>query len=228
MSDDINAALNGDVGFDQFNRLSKRAEKRLMDYLSGDVEDKDAPTPYTTQKDRDWLSQFITQAPLQVVSGQVVRPKDYYSFENMYCLSNGDPVDCESDEVVETTNPPIELLSGGQFNVRRETYIEGLKPSFKKPIAKQVGNKFEFEPKDLGSIKLEYYRYPVYAVIVPTLDNVYNQEIPDEAKSTNYEWEEWAEDLLIYFITDAYSRHTRESALKTFNSAIGKTVRDGK
>ena len=226
--DDVNAAENGDIGFDQFNRLSIRAEKRLIDYLSGDVENQKPPTPYTSQKDKDWLSPFITPFPTQVKGGYIAKPADYYLFENMYMLSGSDPVDCDTDTEVEICNTPIELLDGGQFNKRCETYIKGLAPSFKKPIAKEVGNRFQVLPKDLGSITLEYVRYPVYAKIVSKLDPIYKQEVIDESKSTNYEWGDWAEELLIYFLSDAYSRHTRETALKTFNSAIGKTVRDAK
>lgn len=226
--DDVNAAENGDVGFDQFNRLSVRAEKRLMDYLSGDIENQKPPTPYTSQKDKDWLSPFIATFQTQVVEGAIIKPSDYYSFENMYMLSGSDPIDCDDDTVTEVCHTPIEILDGGQYNQRCKTYIKGLQPSFNKPIAKEVGNNFKCKPNDLGSVALEYIRYPKYAVIVPMIDKVYNQEIVDESESTNYEWGDWAEDLLIYFISDAYSRHTRETALKTFNSAIGKTVRDAK
>ena len=59
------------------------------------------------------------------------------------------PATCDEDiEGEEVWNTPIELVDGGEFYHRSSSYIVGLRPSFRKPIAKMVGNKFEFSPKD--------------------------------------------------------------------------------
>lgn len=223
--DNVNTAENGNLDFAMFNRISRRAELRMIDFLSGDIENQKPPMPYTSQKDKDWLAPFITQFPQQVTGGRITRPVDYYGYENMYRLGSGDQAACGDDIAENGCNTPIELLDGRKFYTRCETFIEGLNPSFKKPIAKAVGKDFEFLPADLGSIMLEYVRYPVFGKIVVAQDTVHNDQIIDEANSTNYEWEEYARELLVYFITDTYSIHTREQALKQFNQATAKTVR---
>lgn len=224
--DNVNTAENGNLSYAMFNRISKRSELRMLDFLSGDVENLKPPMPYTSQKVKDWLAPFITPYPKQVEKGKITRPEDYYSYENMYRLGNGDTTECGDEEVGEDgCNTPIELLDGKKFTTRCQTFIEGLKPSFKKPIAQAVGRTFEFLPKDLGSITLEYVRYPVFGRIVTKMDTARNDEIIDTLASKNYEWDEYARELLVYFITDTFAIHTRETALKQQNQATGKTVR---
>lgn len=228
--DDINGVENGDVSFSRFNRLSKRAENRMLDFLSGDVENIKPPTPYTSQKDKDWLSPYINKHPVQVIKGLITKPVGYYGWENAYLLrSSNDTTTCdESDIPVPGCNTSIELLDGDKFYERCNTYIEGLQPSFKKPIAKEIGNTFEFLPQDLGSITLEYLKYPTYGKIVPKMDDEFNEEVIDEALSTNYQYDEWARELLIYFIAEAFGIHTRENAIQQQLKSTGALVRDAK
>lgn len=224
--DNVNTAENGNLSYAMFNRISRRAELRMIDFLSGDIENQKPPMPYTSQKDKDWLSPFIKAYPKQVMDGKITRPADYYGYENMYRVGKGISTDCKDDEVVpDGCNTPIELLDGSKFSKRCETFIEDLQPSFKKPIAKPIGRDFELLPADLGSITLEYVRYPKFGRIVMKLDTVRNDEIIDEPNSINYEWDEYARELLVYFITDTFAIHTRETALKQQNQATGKTVR---
>lgn len=231
--DNINDSENGAMGMQMYNRLSKRAENRLFDYLTGDVENIKPPIPYTDQKLNDILSPFIVKDRQQVVDGFINKPSNYYTFDSLVLLGNfNTPVECdeteedENNEIVEGCNTVIELLDSGEFDLRCKTYIEGLKPSFEKPIAKAVGKQFQFMPKDLGSVELQYVRYPVYAKIVPKHDPVYNQEVVDEDLSTPYEYDEFARELIVFFITDTFAIHTRETALKQTNIATGKLVRD--
>lgn len=231
--DNINDAENGAMGKQMYNRLSKRAENRLFDYLTGDVENIKPPTPYTDQKLNDILSPFIVKEAKQVVNGAIDKPSNYYTFDSLVLLGNykttkecDENEDNVDDEIVEGCNTVIELLDSGEFDLRCKTYIEGLQPSFNKPIAKAVGKTFEFMPKDLGSVQLQYVRYPIYGKIVTKHDDVYNEEVIDEALSTPYEYDEFARELIVYFITDTFAIHTRESALKQTNIATGKLVRD--
>lgn len=229
--DNINTSSNGDMSFERFNRLSKRAELRMLDFLTADVEDLKPPTPYTSQKDKDWLSMYIEKKPVQVVDGKVTKPEGYYGWENSYLLGSfNDTTTCDdaADIPIVGCNTPLEMLNGVQFYERCITYIEGLQPSFSKPICKIVGNEFEFLPKDLGSIVLEYYKYPAYGKIVPKMDDLYNVEVIDEDKSTNYQYEEWARELLVYFICESFGIHTRENAIQTQLKATGALVRDAK
>jgi len=225
--DNVNESENGSLTLSMFNRLSKRAENRLFDYLTGDIEGVKPPTPYTVQKLKDILSTFIVKYPAQVAGGKLTRPNDYYTYDSMVMLGSFNATsDCDEEvDVVEGCNTPIEVLESSAFDARCQTNIIGLKPSFKKPIAKLVGDTFEFAPADIGNVVLSYVRFPKYAVIVSKMDTVYNEEVIDEPLSTNYEYSEFARELLIYFISDFFATHTREKALKEQNMATQKTVR---
>ena len=227
--DNVNKEENGYLSYEMFNRLSRRAELRLLDFLTGDVANVEAPIPNLSQKNDDWISPFVVPVSLPVVGGFVDRPADFYGYENMYLL-NKKVAECEGDEEEEREmkNIPVELLSKQKFYNRCNTFVKTLKPSISKPIAKLIGKKIEFSPKDLGNIVLEYYRYPKFAEVVSSVDLKYNDEIADPAKSINYEWDEQVRELLVYFITDFFSIHIRERELKGLNQQTGKLVRDDK
>jgi hypothetical protein len=225
--DNVNKDENGDFGYELFNRISRRAELRLIDWLTGDVAGVAPPTPYLTQKNKDWVAFLIKKHNAQFVGGEIDKPSDYYQWDNFYRIGGKVVSDCEEPEEFPEDNPdiPIEILDGQQYNVRRKTFIDELKPSYTKPVSKLVGKKFEATPKDLGSVTLEYIRYPVFGKIVTKFDPVYNDDIADPAASTDYEWDEYARELLIWFITDTFTIHNREQALKQANLQTGKTVR---
>lgn len=225
--DRINLNENGYMSNDQFNRFSWIGQLACIDWASGDISNIIPPLPYITQKNRDYLSPLIVSYPVQVNNGKINKPDDYYGWENAFLLGNYNANETECDEEIVNVgcNIPIELLSGDQFYYRCNTFIEGLQPSFTKPIAKEIGNYFEFLPLDLGSITLEYIKYPIRSKRAVKLDLQYNEEVYDEANSINFEWPEFARSILVWFIVDQFSNYTREQALKQFNTATGKTVR---
>lgn len=214
--DTIGTDQNGDLSFPKFSRFSRRAELKIIDWLSGN--DTIIPAP-PFQKNKDWISTFIKKLPAQVTAGVISKPEDYYTFDNFYRLGSKVEADCEEEENQQTCNTPIEMLDGQQYYVRCNTYIKEKKPSFSKPISKIVGVTIEVTPNDLGSTVLEYIRNPIFGVIVSKMDTVYNEEIIDEIKSTNYEWPEAVRPILVWFIVDMFSNYNREQALKTFNQA---------
>jgi hypothetical protein len=217
-TDTIGTDQNGDLSFTKFSRLSRRAELRIIDWLTGN--DTIIPAP-PFQKNKDWLSTFIQQLPAQVLAGKIAKPDDYYTYDNGYRLGNKLEADCDDSETISSggCNTPIEIMDGQQFYVRCNTYIEEKKPSFKKPIAKIVGREFEVLPTDLGSAVIEYIRNPVFATIVSKKDDEFNDLVIDEDLSTNYEWPESCRELLVWFIVNSFSDYTREQALKQFNAA---------
>lgn len=215
---------NGSLNYTLFNSISRLAELDVMDWATGDITGRQPPEPYITQKNLDLCAPFIKTEKLQVVNGSVPFPNEYYGLENLYLLGNyrSGNSDCEEGEeqevnILKDANTPIEILTGAQFNVRCNTYIQGLQPSFTKPIAKVAGKTFEFMPKDLGSIGIQFYRYPVFAKITTVLDPVYNEEVPDPLTSTNYEWDEKTRGLLLWFIIDRFSNRISNKAQKEFN-----------
>lgn len=211
---------NGYLSYEMYNRMVKIASNRLLNYITGDSANQALPISYSTQKAKDFIAFLITKFPSSIVDGIIERPADYYTYDNLYILSlsqsgcEDDNTDCDTDsptaEVIET---PVEMMDGQQFNVRRQTYIKGLKPSPTKPICKMVGNTIEFLPKELGSCKLEYIRYPEPGVIRTMVDPIYNDIVADPATSTDCEWGEWARGILVYLIAQEFSIHVRENAL---------------
>lgn len=225
--DQIKTSQNGDLSFDQFNRMSELSELSLLDWLTGSVIDSAPPILYSNQKVKDWASPFLTSAPLNIQNGEIVKPDDYYLYDSMYVINSRLQLDCITGQEIKDNkaNAPIELLDPQVFDDRVDTYVDRLKPSIEKPIAKIVGSNYEFEPQDLGSIRLLYYRYPVFAKIVSKVDSIYNNEIIDESASTNYEWPLYALRILPWFVTNSFADSTREAALKQFNLQTGKTPR---
>lgn len=225
-SDRINVEENGQFSYVMFNRFSRLGELRLLEWLSGDISAIIPPEPYRSQKNRDWLAPFLVKYSANLSDGSITRPSDYYLYQDLYSLS-GD-TSCDNTEELVVVKQPVEVLSNDKFYQRARTFISGLRPSIKKPIAKQVGKSFEFLPEELGSVTLEYIRYPSFASIATVLDEVHNELIPDEAASVNYEWDEWAREQLVFFICDAFANRTREQSLKTVNAMTNKTIRESK
>jgi hypothetical protein len=226
--DNVNKDENGYFGYEMFNRLSRRAELRLLDWLTGDVSGVTPPANFITVKSKDLVSPFITRFTTNVSGGEITKPSDYYLYENMFRITGKLQSSCEEDEEDDNTedcNIPIEMLDNDKFYIRCNTHIKLLKPSFNKPISKMVGNRIEFKPQDLGSVALEYIRFPKFGTIKTIVDPQYNDEIADPATSDNYEWDEGVRELLVWFITDTFSIHTREQALKQHNQLTGKTAK---
>ena len=227
----INSEENGVFTFPRFNRFSWIGQLRMIDWLSGDVSGNQPPQPYTTQKSKDWLSDFIVKYSKQVTGGFIDKPADYYQWDNGYKIGGALISDCDEDDdavVSGECNIPIELLDGSKFYSRCNTDISELKPSFKKPICKMVGKTFQFLPADLGSVEIEYIRYPAKAVLKTKNDQTYNEPVYDSATSIDFEWPEFARNILVWFIVDAFANRTREQALKQFNTMSGKTPREAK
>lgn len=220
--DIISKEENGAFPVSVYNRYSWVAQLKMLDYLSGDLENEQPPIPYLSQKNKDWLSPFITRKDDNVTNGYILKPSNYYGYENLYRIG-GKVTDTDCDDTDEENtndcNTVIELLDGAKFTQRCNSYIEGLKPSLNKPIAKLVGNRFEFAPKDLGSVSLEYIRYPRKAVLKTKINTEYNDEEYDPLTSVDFEWDEYARPMLTWFIIDSFSNRVREQTLKQFNTA---------
>jgi hypothetical protein len=225
-ADRINVEENGQFSYSMFNRFSKLAELRLLEWLSGDISAIIPPEPFRSQKNDDWLSPFIVKYASNVTNGQITRPVDYYLYQDLYSLSGSQLCDDDTELVIEKR--PVKVLPNSKFYQRVATYIQSLKPSIKKPIAKQTGKDFEFAPSDIGSVTLEYVRYPKFASIAKVVDEQFMEEVPDIPNCVNYEWDEWAREILVFFICDSFANRTREQALKSTNIITGKTIRDSK
>lgn len=222
VADDVELKQNGNLSFDRFNRFSRRAELKMIDWLTGKIDVPNLPQPYLSQKNKDWVSPFIVKLDKNVTGGSIEVPDDYYLYEDLYRIGNQASTDCDDEDqplVNEKKNPIITMMESAAFNMRANTYIEEQKPSLKNAIAKRTGKEIEFRPVDIGSITLEYVRYPLFGEIVSKMDDVYHEEVIDEAASTNYEWGEYARGMLVWFIVDMCANNTSQQSLKQNNLA---------
>lgn len=221
--DAVNKDENGPAEYEMFNRVVNRASNRLLNFLTGGTDGRTPPFSYDVEKAKGFISFLITPYKQQVIDGLMPKPADYFAFENLQIMKlkeTGceDPKGCddETNDVNEIIFTPVDLLDGQQFTERARTDIELLKPK-NKPIAKEIGNNFEFLPTDVGNAKLEYIRYPIPGTVNSVHDNTYNDEIADPATSIDCEWGEWARELLIFFMTDAFANKTSQQSLKQNN-----------
>lgn len=208
---------NGYLNADDFNDRSWNAQLRFLSWLSGGETGLEIPQQYVSQKNRDWLSPFLLKYPAQISGGFISKPADYYLFDNIYKLNGKKRSDCNDVQQQTVTNKSIDLLSNNKFYERVNSDIEELKPSASNPICKMLENKIELYPVDLGSVVMEYIRYPSKAAISSSEDPATHDEIITSV--TNFEWNEYARPLLTWFIVDEFANHTRESALKQDNAA---------
>jgi hypothetical protein len=223
--DRVSPEMNGSLGIQEYNRYSKLAELRLIEWLTGNISGQSwYPEPYSTQKVKDFLSPFINTEKKQVENGIAEKPSDYYMWERAAVI--GDRLDelCGEPVIITGIDTPIELLDSAAFDTRSQTHIKSLKPSIRKPICKLVGDSILCLPKDLGSIAIEYKRYPVFGELKTIIDPIYNNEVVDVSGSTPYEWKEYARELLVFFIVEQYPVKTRETALQQQQQLIRKTA----
>lgn len=216
--DDANKSENGYLSYEMFNRYLRRSELILLKFLTGDiVMAADFPMPYNTQKCKDYLKRFIAT---EKGNNSFELPKDYFYWDNLYKIGDFKKQDCDSDEIEleDHCDTAIPILDGQVFKNRCKSFIQGLKPSSGSPIAKIVDNKIVTEPKNIGSMTLDYIRYPKYGRIEVMIDSIRNDEVPDPDKSQNCEWDEWAREPLVWVIVNLFSKHTREKALREMNT----------
>lgn len=217
---------NGSLTISKFNRYLKLGSLRLLEYLTGDVEGVKPPEPYLNQKLKDWVTLLVTPDTKQVTNGTSPKPADYYMFENLKVIGSYlDVNDCGEEVLVSKGDTVIDLLDSQQFDKRCLTYVKDLRPSMKKPIAKMMGQNFYYMPVDLGSVRLEYKRYPIHGEVKVYVDQTYNEEIPDPINSIDTEWPDFARNMLLYFVVQQYPASTREKALVEQNENIGKSPR---
>lgn len=223
--DRVSPEMNGSLGIQEYNRYSKLGELRLLEWLTGNISGQPGyPEPYSTQKVKDFLSPFIATEKKQVENGIAEKPSQYYMWERAAVI--GDRLDelCGEPVLITGVDTPIELLDSGAFDARSQTHIKSLKPSIRKPICKLVGDSILCLPKDLGSIAIEYKRYPVFGDLKTMIDPIYNNEVVDVAGSIPYEWKDYARELLVFFIVEQYPIKTRENAVQQQQQLVRKTA----
>lgn len=99
------------------------------------------------------LGGYLTQ-PLQVDSnGYADKPGDYVHVSSM-----GYKKSVNKNGINTEVMKPVELLTDDQWNPRLSNSIS--RPTLDYPIARIVGSKIQFEPKDVRNIEFAYLRMP--------------------------------------------------------------------
>lgn len=222
---DVRFRVNKENGFlstQEFNDASWMAQLSMIDWITGGSSGTEVPQLYLNQKNRDWISFLIEKYQVTVSDGIFTKPVNYYLFENLYKVNGPTTIVIDGSPVaMDIPDYPISLLSNNKFNVRANSNIEELKPSLDSAISKMFLNKIQILPKNIGDVILEYIRYPIKSLLVTVRDTTYQEDVPNENASTHFEWGEYARGLLVWFIVDEIANHTREGALKQFNTASG-------
>lgn len=216
--------MNGTVTYSKFNRMLRLAGLRLLGWLTGSIANEPGyPEPYTSLKIKNLLSPYLVTRKFQVENGIVEKPMDeFYMWERAAIIGSRKDELCGDPVIISGVDTDIELLDSAAFDYRANTHIKSLKPSGKKPICKEVGNEWHFLPVDLGSIAVEFKKYPIWGEIRTTIDPVYNVEIYDPVNSIQCEWQEGVRDALLFFLLEQVPVGTRESALQQQVQAVGK------
>ena len=227
--DDLNKNENGYMSVVQFNRYVKRAGLDMLKVLTGEMPvSQNMPMPFDTQKLKDYLYQFFEQ--FETV-GDFVLPSNYYNWQYLYKLGVSSVADCETGVItkVDPKDKPIPILSEDDFNGRKNSFIEGLQPTGKSPIAcittlngNQKGVKVA--PTNSGSIRLVYVRYPIYGELKTVLDTTFNQPVYDPATSIDCEFNDYARNYLVWNISGKFLTHIREQGAKQLNMAEKPTI----
>lgn len=216
--DDTSKDSNGNLSHSRFNRLSYRASLRLMSFLVGSPKAETPPLPPSNQFGRDILAPFLKTYSATAAGGIITRPEDYFSFVNLFLLTADTDCEADEDEPINIIKQPIEILSSDKFAARISTWIDELKPTLSTPIAKLNDDGFDFYPADIGNVALTYYRLPAHAEIKTKQDDVYHDQVIDEATSINYDFPEALRDYLIWFIVQQFSIHVRDKSLTELNT----------
>jgi len=196
VKDQVNLPVMGRFSIDLFNRFSKLAELTLIDWLTFKEgqgrKPVEAPAPWLTQKNKDWLQPFIAEYSVYAPKDGFSAPKNYYTFEDMRLVEVG----CD-DELDENK---IDLLTSQAFSTRRKSTIPGMNGK----ICEQVDNKFRFSPAEIGDVKLIYIRFPQFASVLKSIDQRYNTEVPAATGNVNYEWHEGVRSILVHNIASRF------------------------
>jgi hypothetical protein len=149
-------------------------------------EDYQPLAPYTrqgyqiSQRMQDDTRRLVTEVSLPVTAGKGAVPSNYLymsslSFEYIYNNATG----------LQKEIKTVEVLPDQDFVARKASSL--MRPTFKNPIARFVGNDIEFEPSSIKSVNMVYVRTPnepLYAYTVNANDDyVYNA-----AGSVQFDW----------------------------------------
>lgn len=179
---------------DEFNKNSKRAELLLWQYYSA-IYERERSIP-------EAMYPFLADSNLPLsATGLVSLPDDYGHF----VLVNYGKVITVPGENPDVIVYPTNYLS-------KEEQMETIGSAIRKPSIQkgsfyygfEAGGQIKIYPTGISGIaKLQYLRYPIYAVRGYTDDTTNDEQNYNPATSTQYEWPEQEEnhltDLILMF-----------------------------
>lgn len=162
--------VGGYVSPSQFNMLANRAQMQVFE--------KDYQTYLQTKNIPDFLKTFLKNTVFQVPPTTAIysAPSDFEHVAAMRRYAPGSP----GIEI------PVEETRDESWGELQRSQL--LKPTLQFPKYMEFGSEFRFLPKNIGIIKLDYFKTPV----APVWGYVYTSGRPvyDSATSTDFEFPE--------------------------------------
>ncbi len=168
----------------EFNRNSQRAELLLWQYYFSIYE--------AGRRVPEAMAPFIKVDTLQLTAGAFTLPASWGHTLNVHHISTLSGVEC-GDAPVQT-GKLARYLQKHELHMTLESPIRG-KGTF---YSFTEDRKVQMYPETLtGQAKIEYLRYPTFAVRAFTLDVPNQEQNPDSVNSVDYEWQPQDENNLI-------------------------------
>lgn len=212
-----NLSTKGKGGYttsNEFNSDSKRAELLLWQYYSEQYErSREVP---------EAMYPFLVKANLALaVDGLVSLPADYghfvlVNYARILSVPGQEPMvneyNCNYLAKEEEGNTLESAVRGPSFDKRRFYY--GFYP----------GNKIKIFPTGItGQARLQYLRYPTYAVRGYTVDATNDEQVYNPGTSTQYEWPAQEENNIIDLLLLAKGLETRDSEIVRWAASRSQT-----
>lgn len=191
------AQVGNSVTPSQFNEVANRAQFQLFE--------KDYQTYIKTNEISEFLQTFLLTKQGSVSSSGVYNvPTDFQHMAECrkYLVVNG------SGKMIPVKKISIE--EWGDYDVSQL-----MVPTNRFPKFSEFGNSLKFLPRNLGLIEFDYFRTPVAPVWGFTTTN--NRPVYNPATSTNFEWDEFAENAVAAIYLSLIGVNLKDVELSQFS-----------
>jgi hypothetical protein len=176
----------------------------------------------------DTLSFLIkrTYQQIDTVTGKMPCPSDYAHISAITHHYTEEYIDNQELPATRERHATVSIIMNGQFNLRRDNAI--VKPKKSSPICTLYGTDdplypnqyYQFEPKNLVTVELEYLRYPVTPVWVGTFDATTDTYIYNAAASTQIEFPDIDKYKFIGYILSVLGESYQNPELSKYADGI--------
>lgn len=168
----------------EFNRNSQRAELLLWQYYFSNYE--------ASRRVPEAMFPFIAVATQPLTDAKFALPEGFGHTLNVHHASSVSGAEC--GDVPITTRKLARYLQKHELHMTLESPIRGKGTFYTFTDDRRV----QMYPETLtGQARIEYLRYPAFAVRAYTVDVTNQEQNPDSVNSVDYEWQPQEENNLI-------------------------------